>query len=294
MRRPNVYQQRSGSRQPVAARYVLQSLGRVGFQVESYDASRPLVIDPVLAYSTFRGGAQNERGWDIAVDAAGRAHVTGVTLSTDFPLANEFQSQPGSLVDAFVTKLDASGSALEYSTYLGGSFSDSGIAIALDDHGNAYVAGQTLSGDFPTTADVFQRQRNGLFFDAFVTKLTPAGQLSYSTYLGGTLTDGANDVAVDALGNAFVVGGTLSSDFPITPGAFRTLHAGFSEGFVAKLDPRASTLVYSTFLGGSGVDATSGVAIDPAGTVVVVGGTDSRDFPVTAGAFQTLCGRADD
>src|SRR6267143_5429403 len=203
-------------------------------------------INPVgsapLVYSTYLGGSGDDYGLGIAVDAAGNASLTGFTNSPNFPTTPAaIQPAPGGSVDAFVTKLNSSGSALIYSTYLGGSGYDVGQGIALDSLGNAYVTGVTSSGDFPTSAAAFQAKLAGSF-NAFVTKLNLAGTapLLYSTYLGGSNDDRGFGVAVHSAGNAYVTGYTTSTDLRTTSVAFQTIYAGGSDGFVTKLNPGGS------------------------------------------------------
>jgi hypothetical protein len=193
-----------------------------------------------------------------------------------------------------VTQLNRSGSALVYSTYLGGSSGDIGQGIAVDEDGRAYVTGQTLSADFPTPAGTFQQSLVG-FIDAFVTQLNRSGSaLVYSTYLGGSFGgvgsgsggDSGNGIAVDEDGRAYVTGGTLSADFPTTPGAFQPANAGSVDTFVTKLNRSGTALVYSTYLGGSGGDIGFGIAVDEDGRAYVMGQTSSPDLPTTPGAFQ--------
>jgi hypothetical protein len=186
-----------------------------------------------------------------------------------------------------VTKLNPAGAALVYSTYLGGSGVDVGFGIALDGAGNAYVTGETNSIDFPATAGAFQTTFGGVL-DAFVTKLNPTGSaLVYSTYLGGNDTDQGLGIAVDAGGNAYVLGSTSSTNFPTTAGAPQPTFGGVLDASVTKLNPAGSALVYSTYLGGSSDDFPGGIALDAAGNAYVTGYTLSPDFPTTAGAFQT-------
>jgi hypothetical protein len=295
-RKPVIYQEVDGIRKDIPGSYVLKGEHQVGFKVAAYDASQPLVIDPVLSYSTYLGGGGDDTGYGIAVDAAGNVYVTGESRSIDFPtMAGVFQTTLGSGPlgggDAFVTKLDPTGSALLYSTYLGGSSQDQGQGIAVDADGNAYVTGLTSSSDFPTTAGAFQATSRGR--DAFVTKLNPSGSaLVYSTFLGGAASDSGQGIAVDANGNAYVAGVTTSSDFPTTVGAFqffrvRVLDIRRIDGFVTKLNPTGSALVYSSYLGGSDDDHAQAIAVDAAGNAYVTGGTYSFDFPRTIGAFQT-------
>jgi hypothetical protein len=286
--RPLVYQEKDGTRQEIAARYAITDKNRVGFELAKYDASRPLYIDPLI-YSTYLGGSGSDFGQGIALDNAGNAYVTGYTDSTNFPTMNPLQPTfGGGNSDAFVTKFNPNGSALIYSTYLGGSGSDFGQGIALDNAGDAYVTGATNSTDFPVTTGAFQTT-NGGGYNAFVAKINPSGSaLVYSTYLGGNggdeYGDGGTGIAVDGAGNACITGYTGSKDFPTTPSAFQTVCGGGPPGgcydaFVAKFDPTGSALVYSTYLGGSNVDHGTGIAVDGAGNAYVTGYTSSTDFP---------------
>ena len=240
-------------------------------------------------YVTYLGGSGNDYGNGIAIDAAGNACVTGSTVSSDFlttPGALDRTYNGGS--DAFVAKFNASGSVV-YSTYLGGSGTDYGNRIAMDTAGNAYVTGETDSRDFPTTTGAFDPTYHGTgATDAFVTKLDPTGSnLVYSTYLGGSNNDDeGKGITVDAAGNAYVTGTASSYNFPTTAGAFdRTGDGG--DAFVAKLNARGSSLVYSTYLGGNGSEHGTGIAIDTAGNAYVTGYTNSSDALATAGAFDT-------
>jgi Bacterial Ig-like domain (group 3)/Beta-propeller repeat len=244
-----------------------------------------------LVYSTFLSGSGTIQGGSgaegdgIAVDSAGNAYVTGLTRSINFPTMNPFQpTYGGGDSDAFVTKLNPNGSALVYSTYLGGTKQDDGGTIAVDSLGNAYVTGFTDSKDFPTM-NPLQSALGGFYGNAFVTKLNPSGSaLVYSTYLGGSSGqnggyDGGSGVALDSAGSAYITGWTYSTNFPVTPGAFQTKYnRGGRDAFVARLNPSGSALVYSTYLGGSGDDVGLGVA-DSAGDAYVVGWTYSSDFP---------------
>src|ERR1022692_2585480 len=231
-----------------------------------------------LVYSTYLGGSEWDRGNGIAVDGSGNAYVTGFTASTDFPAMNPIQPVNGGGDDAFVAKLNPTGSALVYSTYLGGSGNDTGSGIAVDNSGNAYVAGYTSSTNFPTMSPL-QLAYGGGDSDAFVAKLNPTGSaLVYSTYLGGSGEDQGGGIAVDNLGNAYVTGGTGSTDFP-TMNAAQATYGGDTDAFVAMLNPTGSALVYSTYLGGSSDDDGYGIAEDSAGNAYVTGGTGSTDFP---------------
>jgi Bacterial Ig-like domain (group 3)/Beta-propeller repeat len=279
--KPVVYQEKDGSRQFVAARYSITDKNRVGFELAKYDAGRPLYIDPLI-YSTFLGGTLGDSGNGIAVDSAGSAYVTGLTFSTNFPTSSgAFQTTGESA--AFVTKLTPSGTALIYSTYLGGA-TTAGLGIAVDSEGNAYVTGSTEDTAFPTTTGAFQTICNGGSGctndgDAFVTKINPTGStLVYSTYLGGSNVDGGSGITLDTAGNAYVTGGTQSTDFP-TKNALQPANGGITDAFVTELNPTGTALVYSTYLGGSGEEGGSGIAVDSTGNIYVAGRTTSTNFP---------------
>jgi len=277
-----------------------------------------------LLYLTYIGGSRDEYISAIAVDAAGDAYITGSTTSTNFPVVNAFQAQfggtggLGNIVrtgDAFVAKLNPTGNRLIYSTYLGGSYDDVGFAIAIDSSGNAYVAGATLSMNFPVSADgsAYQGRLRGAggepiktcltctgpFWDpgdAFIAKLDPTGsQLIFSTYLGGFQDDAAWSIALDSSNNVYVGGCTISADFPVTSKALQTrfggvdihnFQANLGDGFIAKLNPTGSGLLYSTFLGGSGDDCVTAIAVDSTGSVYMTGSTTTTNLPTSTGAFQ--------
>ncbi len=356
--KPRVYQEIAGAPRDIAARYVLGGKRTVRFSLGAYDHQTPLVIDPVLVYSTFIngtnfapgvagghgiavdtagntfvtgetdrsnflptpgaftttagllfvaklnpsgsglvyaaifGGSNSELPLAITVDAQGEAIVTGRTFSSDFPTRNAFQPTFGGGEDGFVAKLNAAGSDLVYSSYLGGSNTDRALAATTDASGGIYVTGATSSTDFPTK-NAFQSACvliNGVCdSDVFVTKIDPsqagAASLVYSTYLGGTFDENGRGIAVDASGNAYVIGDTHSTNFPVTPGAFQTTFVSCCfDVFVAKLNPAGDGLVYSTFLGAGFGFA---IAVDPFGNAYVTGNTSDPLFPTTPGAFQT-------
>jgi len=309
LEKPRIYQEMDGAQREIPGGYVLKNGQQVGFQVADYDRSRPLIIDPVLSYSTYLGGANY--GYGIAVDSAGNTYLTGLAAATNFPTTpGAFQTTARSTTNAsaFVTKLNPAGSALVYSTYLGGSgnpygVDDQGAGIAVDAAGNAYVTGWTFSKDFPTTSGAFQPSNRGLE-NAFVTKLSSDGTaLLYSTYLGGTNEgssilpgDQGRGIAVDTQGNAYVTGSACSADFPVTPLAFQLSFKGGGgfgpfncNAFLSKLNPELPgplSLVYSSYFGGSGGDSGQGIAVDNTGNAYLAGWTGSTDFPVTLGAFQ--------
>jgi RHS repeat-associated protein len=247
-----------------------------------------------LLYATFLGGGNWDESYGIAVDGGGATYVTGGTRSSDFPTTpGAFDTTFNGDYDAFMVKLNAVGSALAYTTFLGGGGGDGGLGIAIDRGGAAYVTGHTWSSDFPTTTGAFDRMYNG-GDDAFVVKLNATGSsLAYASLLGGSGDDGGHDIAVDESEAAYVMGATRSSDFPTTPGAFDATFGGGTCGsflcfdaFVAKLNATGSALAYATFLGGSGTDEGYGVVIDGSGAAYVAGQTGSSDFPTTAGAFD--------
>jgi hypothetical protein len=189
-----------------------------------------------------------------------------------------------------VTKVNPTGSGLVYSTYLGSSGFDHGAGIAVDAVGSAFVTGATDSSDFPTTPGAFQTAAAG-GREAVVTKLDPSGAtLVYSTYLAGSRFDNGHEIAVDALGAAYAIGETSSSDFPTTPGAFQAALGGDQDAFVTKLAPTGGALAYSTYLGGAGFDQGTGVALGPSGDAYTSGSTGSTNFPTTPGAFQPTLG----
>ena len=292
---PVSYQEIDGERVAVMSRYALAGKS-YGFATGDYDRSRPLVIDPGLDYSTYLGGSGSDRTWDIAVDAFGSAYVTGETFeSPDFPTtvgafdASPSPPLPSGTYEAFVTKFDPSG-AMVYSTYLGSSgHGSTPSGIAVDNSGSAYVVGgigPSGQPDFPTTPGAFDVTPNGNN-DAYVIKLNPSGSaLEYSTFLGGFNDEFAADIAVDAVGSAYITGRTGSLDFPTTPGAFDTSANGIGDAFVTKLNPAGNTLEYSTYLGGNG-GSTYGfaIAINATGNAYVTGLTTAL-FPITPGAFD--------
>lgn len=280
--RPLVYQEVAGDRRLVAGEYELRGEGRVGFVVGPYDRTRPLVIDPVLLYATFLGHMPIARS--VAVDGAGNAYVTGNTAAATLP----YQHGPLDLgmEGVYVDKLNPSGTAVLYSTVIGGSYPDYGNAVAVDGAGRAYVTGDTRSTDFPRQPPgVSGCLGNG---DAFLTRLAASGALDYSRCIGGSADDGGTAIDVDAAGRVVVTGYTWSSDFPTTHGAFDRGLDG-QDAFVTKLNPAgggSADVVYSTLLGGGQREAGTGIAVHGDGTIYVVGNTESTSFPTTAGAFD--------
>jgi hypothetical protein len=271
--------------------WVLKGGHQVGFELAAYDAAKPLVIDPALSYSTYIGGTGTDGAFGVAIDSVGNCYVAGFTTSTNFPTRNPFQKNLAGAIDTFVLKLNRTGTALVYSTYIGGSSTEYPFGIAVDSTGEAYELGNTGSTNFPTTAGAFQTTcaSCSLYPDVFLTKLSSTGSsLVYSTYFGGSGDDRAFGITLDSANNAYFVGWTTSTDLPVTTGAFQTSNAGgISDAFVTEINTAGSALVYSTYLGGTDQDVGFGVALDASGNTVVTGYTYSIDFPVSAGAFQT-------
>ncbi len=302
---PIAYQEIGGQRRAVESHYELAD-STLRFAVGAYDRTRELVIDPALVYSTYlggNGGGDGDVGNAIAADAAGNAYVVGMAASADFPTtASAYQPAPQGNDDAFVTKINAAGTALVYSTYLGGGGEDVANAIAIDSAGEAYVTGQTGSGlhgttAFPTTAGAYQREPNPatLNNNVFVAKLSADGSdLIYSTYLSGTNDSSATGIAIDGSGNAYVLTNT-GGGFPVTSDAYQKTagtdgcpYEQFADGqaqAVTKLDASASALTYSTYVG-HGCDYGSGIAVNGAGEAYITGHTQDAKYPVTSGAAQ--------
>ena len=316
---PVIYQKtENGGRQQVAGHYLLAGDHEVVFELAEYDRTRELVIDPQLLYATFYGGSSGEFGNDIAVDGSGNAYITGTTSSTDLFPRNAFQgSSPGGGSDAFVVKLNPSGSDIFYATYLGSTnHIDRGNAIAVTSDGKACVTGKAVNNgnnsDFPTTSS--RLQGNGFSLadrveDAFLTVLTPNGNgLFYSTFFGGTdsnlapslgLDEGLG-IAVDAANKIYITGETSSDNLPLK-NAFQNTRVEFLDAFIAKFDPTQSgnsSLVYSSLLGGNGFEGGNDIAVTPAGVAVFVGNTTSFNFPTKSSSslppFQTVQGGIND
>jgi hypothetical protein len=280
--------------------YVLKSSNQFAFRFSGHDASKGLVIDPTLDYSTYIGGNQDDQAAAIAVDSSGNAYITGQTLSANYPTtANVSQTTCNSCPkspDVFVTKLNPSGSGIIYSTFLGGSGNDVAAGIDVDSAGDAYITGQTNSSDFPVTTGSFQTtcascSVSNPLSDAFVTKLNPSGGLGYSTFLGGAAEDQAFAIRLDSKGNAHIVGATSSSDFPThnpLPAPNNVLQ-GAQNAFVSELDPTGAVLLASTYLGGGGTDTGYGIAVNSSG-IYVTGQTDSNNFPTVNAVQSTFAG----
>lgn len=355
---PEIYQNTPSRRRAIRGRFLKLDENTVGFAVDPYDESLPLVIDPVLSYSTYLGGSGIGAVTSLALDAGGNLYATGWTEALDFPIAGAFQSSLKGGVDAFVVKFNPAGSALLYATYFGGSSDDRGAAIAVDSSGQAYVTGSTASYDFPTAqalrsslggqrnafvlklnsagnAPVYSTYLGGTGYDlgtaiaadtsgnayiagdtqsvnfpllnpaqstiggatdAFVTKLTATGALAFSTYLGGSASEHVGGIAIDSSGNTYIAGGTYSTNFPVSS-AFQNTNGGSQDAFITKLSASGSQILYSTYLGGAGSgspEQASDISVDSSGNAYVAGVTNSNNFPVTSGAFQTAYGGLQD
>ena len=282
---PSIYQEKNGVRVEVSGRYALRN-GAVAFALSAYDPTLPLVIDPLLTYSTLIGTNNFNAATAIAVDSTGAAYIAGYTDSRALPTANPAQNFNLGSVAIFVAKLNPAGNAIEYCTYMGGSDDDRAYGIAVDAAGAAYVTGSTTSPDFPTRSPAQSSLSGGR--DAFVFKLNPMGDiLLFSTFLGGSGTEFANGIAVDSAGNSYIVGDTTSLNFPAA--GYQTSNKGSQDAFVAKLSASGQQFVYSTYLGGAGADHGGAIAIDSNDSVYITGYTWSRNFPL-ANAFQSSIG----
>jgi hypothetical protein len=277
---PEVYQTSpSGGRIPVPATYRIYEDRSVGFEVGAYDSSRPLVIDPVISYSTYLGGSGVGAVTAVGRDGLGNLYAAGWTESIDFPIAGAMQATNRGGVDSFVVKFDPSGASLVYATYIGGNGDDRAAGIAVDGLGQVHLAGATGSSNFPLQVPARGSFAGGK--EGFALKLNAAGSaLLYSTFVGGSNYDVATAVALDASGFAYVAGDTLSADFALT-NPVQTTFGGQYDAFVVKLDA-AGARVFSTYLGGSGAEHAGGIAVDGTGVAYLAGGTFSLNFPLVA------------
>jgi hypothetical protein len=290
---PTVYQQINGARQALAGRYVIENNHTVGFAIAAYNADLPLTIDPTMTYSTFFGGGNFEEGEGIAADRSGNAYITAGTDSADFPTTpGAFQTTFAGNSDATIVKLNAAGTAVVYSTYIGGTDYDQVDGLAIGPDGSAYITGETTSTNFPTL-NAYQPHNAGLY-DIFLTRLNPAGNgLVYSTYFGTSGDEIAYGIAVDQYGNAFITG-SGPTNFPVINSVALSSHTGASVAFIGKFNPYGS-LLYSTWAGGSqGFSDGRGIAVDSAGNAYVTGDTGGTNFPIVGGEQPHLNGSAND
>ena len=291
-KRPVAYQvSADGSRVPVESRYRRNADGTYGFVMGKYDCDRELVIDPVLTFSLYLSGSNQDIAQTIGLDKIGFLYVAGTTYSTDFPIVSGFQATEGGGTDIFVAKIDPNakaGAQVVFSTYIGGTANETLGGMHVGSNGDVYLTGTTLSSDFPTVNPA-QTALDGIS-DAFVVWINSSRALGYSTYLGGALDETGVGITVNSKNEIFVTGGTESIDFP-TVNAFQTSSKGRQDAFVAMYDPGLSgtaTLAYSSYLGGSGWDIGRGVALAADGTVWIAGGTYSYDFPLKGNSRQTV------
>jgi Beta-propeller repeat/Putative binding domain, N-terminal len=272
LRVPTVVQ----GRKTIAARYKVKPNGEVGFEVADYDHKQPLIIDPTLTYSTRLGGGDGyNQANAVALDSSGNAYIAGVTAAADFPVSSAAFAGYNADTDGFISKMNSTGTALIYSTYIGGSNYDYLDGIAVDSTGAAWVVGYTGSVDFPLLSPY--QSSNGGGEDAVVVKLDPSGSLAYSTYLGGPAGDAASAVAVDPTGNAYVTG-VAQAGFPTTAGVYEPVIVGLVASFVTKFNS-SNSLVWSTFVGGTDSDHGTGIAVDEFGNSYIAGASYSNSFP---------------
>jgi len=288
--KPSAYQEINGKRVDVAAAYTLLSNPQYvyGFNVGSYDKKETLIIDPLLA-STFIGGGDWDCGRSIALDGGGNVYITGETCSSDYPTTlGAYDESHNGRCDVFVSKLDSSLSTLLASTSIGGGDDDYGYSIALDEDGdgNVYITGETCSSDYPTTSGAYDESFN-YGRDVFVSKFNSSlSNLLASTFIGGSNDEQGYSIALDGDGNVYITGYTDSSDYPTTPGAYDESFNVGDDVFVSKLDSSLSSLLASTFIGGSHGDGGRSIALDGDGNVYITGETWSSDYSTTPGAYD--------
>lgn len=307
-RKPIAWQTINGNKNPVDVRFALADKHELYFKIGEYNRLETLIIDPQVVYSSYLGGSNNESGSAIAIDAEGCAYLTGSTTSADFPTFNSFQGNltPGifnNLSDVFVTKFNASGTDIEFSTYLGGNWDDKANGIAIDENNHIYITGTTWSIDDPDTKETnegfpllnaYQAERADPSYkgtsDAFVTVLNNTGSsLYYSTYFGGDGEDTAEDIAISIDGNAFITGVNFSYHLPVKNAYMSSKSSYYYDAYVAKFNPHntgENSLVYATYLGGNFDDYGYGIAVDKFGCAYVTGSAKSTDFPTTSDPIQ--------
>ncbi|MBI5196423.1 MAG: SBBP repeat-containing protein [Nitrospirae bacterium] len=301
--KPVAYQEIEGKRVEVAVDYWVRGQGSrsdsevfstlnaeriYGFYVGAYDRTKPLIIDPLLA-STFIGGSGNETIRTIAVDSAGSVYVAGNTSSSNYALTSStYDAGFNGYTDVIVSKFDSNLSNLLSSTFIGGWSYDNAESITIDSSGNVYISGQTYSYNYPVTAGAYDTTFNSSY-DAFVSKLSPdLSTLLASTFIGGWSDDYAKTIKIDPSGNLFVAGYTFSNNFPVTSGAYDATFNGSYDVFISRLSADLSTLLASTFIGGTYADFLESFVLDNiSGSVLAAGHTNSGNYPVTAGAYDT-------
>ncbi len=288
--KPVIYQSINGIKTEIKGGFKLLNRNCYTFDImENYNLCYPLIVDPLLEYSTYLGGGSTDIGYSISIDKLGNSYVTGKTYSSTFPTTPGVYNRTYSgSYDIFVSKLNHNGSQLIFSTYLGGNHNDYAYDITLEPNGNSFITGTTRSADFPVTQNAYDTSKNS-GYSPFVAKLNHNGsKLIYSTFVHGSSSSGdeGQAIAIDSLGNAYVAGITSSNDFDTTTGAFDTGYNGLGDGFVFKLNQTGQKLVYSTYIGGTNLDNCFDISVDATGNVYVTGETSSKDFPNTTGAFD--------
>lgn len=295
-KKPYIYQEVNGIKKQIVSSYIIKENKEVSFQLGDYDTSKPLIIDPMIGYSTYLGGTGSDFSNAIAVDNTGNAYIVGYTESANFPTNNPQQRTLSGKNDLFISKLNASGSSLTFSTYIGGNDEDFGNAIAIDSKGNVYVAGYTFSSNFPTVSAFQSKNGNTIANsggDAFIVKLNAQGNaLMYSTYLGGASDDLATSIAVDAQDNAYVTGFTNSANFPVV-NALQNRSSGGFDAFLTKINVAGNSLAYSTYFGGSDNDFGNSIVVDKTNNAYLVGQTDSRNLPLVSPQQSIIGGDTD-
>ena len=292
-RRPRIYQKNEWRRSNIPGKFVLYNSTEAGFETGSYDTGQPLVIDPVIAFGTFVGGAGGTQALAVAMDSSGSAYVAGQTWPLNFPTTFSVSASIGNQ-DAFLVKLNPAGTQVVYATYFGGLSTDSARGVAVDSTGNAYVTGFTYSSNFPVSGGAYRSPTLGQA-DAFVLKVNAAGSgIAYSALIGGAGNDFATGIAIDSTGSAYISGYTTSLAFPVTIGSLQPSYGGgIQDAFIAKLNAAGSALVYATYLGGSGNDIANAIAVDASGEVYVAGYTDSSNLPVSNALYPRPTGEGD-
>lgn len=295
-KKPLIYQESAdgSTRQEIAGQYKLISRGVVGLTLEAYDRSRPLVVDPIVSYSTFMGGSGADMINAVKLGSNGLLYVAGSTTNSDlFSPDGAYKQTNTGATDIFVAVIAPSTSgtyALQYLTYLGGTLADAPTAMDVDSSGVVYLAGSTMSTDFPMVGASVQSSYSGTVAHPVVVLLNPANYggdgLVYSSYLGGTGTDTINGIAAGPGGKIYVIGTTNSTDFPVTGSAYQSVTWGPQDTFLCEIDPSSSSPVYSTYLGGESADDGRAIAVSPSGLVYFAASTISTQFPMAGNAYN--------
>ena len=289
----NLYVYELETKKQIQCRWIIQN-SELTLSLGSYDKSNTLIIDPLI-YSTYIGGSTIQTGYGIGVDTLGNAYITGMTESADFTSTlGAYQTSLSGISDVFVSKLNPTGTAFVFSTFIGGSSADAGLSISVDALGDSYITGETGSFDYDITPGAFQTTSGG-GTNTFITKLNPNGTaLVYSTYLGGSTEDIGLGIAVDNIGNAYITGKTHSTDYPVTAGAFQPFFVGSYDVIVTKLNPLGSSLIYSTYMGGScGDDIGYSIAVNNFGEAYITGSTVCYGNFITSGVHSSGAGGSD-